>query len=177
MVIVPEEPDNNRLYAAAPTVSVGVVKAPLNVMFALLDEEVITTLVPVLTAPEKVAPPELVIVIVFSVTEPPTALPTEMVPLLPELSVSDSVFALVPLIVLLKEILLPDDAAAVDASAIDVPKVTAPVKVCVPEVVTLLFKTMLLDAKVKLPEVNSSVSVIALPLPVDFLMVIGSVNV
>ena len=46
---------------------------------------------------------------------------------MPELSVKDCVFAVVPLIELLKEMLLPADDAPVEAMVIEFTKVTAPV--------------------------------------------------
>jgi hypothetical protein len=81
----------------------------------------------VLTAAEKVVPPEFVMVMVFGVTDPPTIPETEIVPTVPELIVNDSVLVVVPLTVLLKEMLLPVEADPVDAAVMEAPNVTAPV--------------------------------------------------
>ena len=70
-VIVPLVPKSCKLYPCAAVVRVGVVNAPLNKIVAPLDVLVITTLVPVVTAPVNVAPFEFVRVKVKSDIEVP----------------------------------------------------------------------------------------------------------
>ena len=94
-VSVPVKP---RLYAP-PVVKVGVISAPLKPMLPVVA--VNATPVSVFTA-AKVAPPELVTVKVFKVVVPPMAPATLTVPTVPVDKVSDCVFAVVPLIVLVK---------------------------------------------------------------------------
>ena len=108
------------------TVNVAVVRLPLKVTKAPEELFVITMLVPVFTAPLNVAPPELVIVSVDKEVVPMAPL-TLMVPEEPLLIVSAWVLALVPLTVLLKLMLFPVELAPVEASVIELPRVTAPV--------------------------------------------------
>ena len=84
------------------------------------------TLVPVVTLPLNVAPPELVTVNVDKEIVPIAPL-TLMVPEEPLLIVSAWLLAFVPFTVLVNEILLPADDAPVEAAVIEAPKVTAPV--------------------------------------------------
>ncbi len=70
-VMLPLVPRSCKLYPCAPVVKVGVTKAPLNKIVALLDVLARTTLVPVVTAPLNVVPFELAIVNVRSDVEVP----------------------------------------------------------------------------------------------------------
>ena len=114
------------MLAVPVTVNVAVVRLPLKVTKVLEEVFVITMLVPVVTAPLNVAPPELVIVNVDNEVVP-TAPLTLMVPVEPLLIVSAWVLVLVPLTVLLNEMLLPAANAPVESRVIELPSVTAPV--------------------------------------------------
>ena len=108
------------------TVNVAVVRLPSKATKVEEDVFKITILVPVLTLPLNVEPPELVIVSVDKEVVPIAPL-TLMVPEEPLLIVSAWVLAFVPLTVLLKLMLLPNELAPVEARLTELPRVTAPV--------------------------------------------------
>jgi hypothetical protein len=109
------------------TVNVAVVRLPLKVTKLLEEVFVITTLVPVVTLPVNVVPPEFVIVKDDKDVLAPRLPLMVIVPEEPLFSVSPWVLALVPFTVLLNEILFPVEDAPVDAAVMELPRVTAPV--------------------------------------------------
>ena len=105
-----------KLSACAAVVKVGEMRAPLKAMVPVVL--VRTTLVPVVTAPVKVAPPELVMVRVDKLAVPMIPL-TAIVPAV--FKVMDWVLAVVPFT--LVKLMAP---LAVLVSVVLAPKVTAP---------------------------------------------------
>jgi hypothetical protein len=140
---------------------VGVVKAPLNVMFAASVVSVRTTDVPVATLPLNVAPLLLVMVSVANVVVAPMLPVAEIAPPVPALSVRLCVFAAVPLMVPVIEML----PSAVDESVLIVTEVVAIVTrrlsetlpaVVPPSVLMLLFKVIASAVTDRLPVVVPS---------------------
>ena len=107
----------------------------------------------VVTLPPRIVPDACVEVVdkLLSAAELPTVLLKVMLPV-PEVTVKS--FA--PFTVLLNEMLLPADALPVDDAVIELPNVTAPVYVCVPEVVTSPFKVIPVPVTANVPEVTAA---------------------
>jgi hypothetical protein len=152
-VMLPVDAGRDRLNACDPTFSAPVVKAPVNVIVPVVL--VRTTAVPVVTAVLKVVPPELVIVRFRRDVTPPTIPVTPTIPEVPEFRERDSVLLVVPLIVLVKEILLPVAALATVEIMESAVKTTGPVKVCV--LLLVILPPILID--VELVRLNAPIGV------------------